>query len=742
MLFLYGALVALFWLVLAIALPVLSLVRTTRVQRTVADLTERLQRLEEKLTRVGAQPEPIVPPVQTPAGESPVAAAPFQPDPPFELPAIETPAGNESAHAPQVPPFLPDPAEVVAARQVPAATPHDSLEARIGSRWMLYVGVATLVLGVGFFVKYAFENQWVNETARVLVGALCGALLVAAGLRFVKAGYVAYGRMLAGGGFAVLYLSVYAAFNFYSLIGPLAAFGLLFAVSAAAGLLADRQNALGLALMAVGGGFLTPFVIGGGVDRQVALFTYDAVLVLLTLWLAGRHAWPELNLLSFVLTGATLCAWAIEFYRPSKYLTTELFLTAFGAMFLVVLHANRRSTGWRARSATMVLSTGPLLYHAASLLILTRHSLALLVYLIAFTLCGIAYATAARMPILRLVVWIAAALPFFGWLVTHTTPMWLSASVATLLAIYGLHLIAQIDLVYRPDGRFRSDDVVLFHLNGLGLFAGGYLIVDAINSERTGALAAMLTIWNLALAWRLRVRDGDASLQAIALAFALAATAVGLQFEGAWLTIGWAAEGAFVAWLGLRSRRVLMRIGGLLLLVTAITRLLSGNYFETPAAFTAILNPRVGATLFIIVLLGWMARVHRGQSVDRFIILANLLAILMITAEINSYWRFRYDWASAYLARGLTLSMAWAGYAIMLVIVGIWRRYAPLRYLAIALFGVTILKVFFVDLSELSGIYRIAGFLVLGAILLSASFLYERARSRLSPANEPDAAGA
>ena len=43
----------------------------------------------------------------------------------------------------------------------------ESLESRIGGHWLLYVGTAALVLGIGFFVKYAFDNDWITETGRV-----------------------------------------------------------------------------------------------------------------------------------------------------------------------------------------------------------------------------------------------------------------------------------------------------------------------------------------------------------------------------------------------------------------------------------------------------------------------------------------------------------------------------------------------------------------------------------------------
>ena len=74
--------------------------------------------------------------------------------------------------------------------------------------------------------------------------------------------------------------------------------------------------------------------------------------------------------------------------------------------------------------------------------------------------------------------------------------------------------------------------------------------------------------------------------------------------------------------------------------------------------------------------------------------------------------------------------MTWAAYGMGLIVLGFRQRSAVLRYLALGLLGITVVKLFAVDLLALDGIYRIIGFIVLGLVLLAASFLYHRARRR------------
>ena len=74
------------------------------------------------------------------------------------------------------------------------------------------------------------------------------------------------------------------------------------------------------------------------------------------------------------------------------------------------------------------------------------------------------------------------------------------------------------------------------------------------------------------------------------------------------------------------------------------------------------------------------------------------------------------------------LSITWSAYATLSVVVGLRRQYAPIRYFAIAVFGITILKVFMVDLAALERIYRVLSIIGLGVLLLMSSYLYQRSR--------------
>jgi uncharacterized membrane protein len=87
----------------------------------------------------------------------------------------------------------------------------------------------------------------------------------------------------------------------------------------------------------------------------------------------------------------------------------------------------------------------------------------------------------------------------------------------------------------------------------------------------------------------------------------------------------------------------------------------------------------------------------------------------------------------------LGLSIVWGLYALMLVVLGIRKKQKHLRLAAIALFLVTLIKLFLYDLAGSGTITKTVSFISLGVLLLVVSFLYNKYKEVLF--GEPDRAG-
>jgi uncharacterized membrane protein len=722
---LLGLIVALVMLTFAL-LPILTFLRLGRLSRELEDLTGRVRQLETAraasppLQQAGVEPEPT-----------------RQAHPPQAVPSL-TPVPHPTPDAPETPAAplygAPEHSTAPIAPVAPVAPGSVDLESRIGGRGLLYTGVVVILLGTSFFLKYAFDNAWINETGRVMLGALSGVALVAGGLRLARGGLAAFGQALAGTGFAILYLAIYAALSFYQLIGVGAAFAGMVLVTIGAALTADRERAQALALIAVVGGFITPFLVGGGENAQLTLFTYDALLVTGTLVLALRHDWFGLNAASYVLTVLTVSVWAVEYYARSEWLRTLLFLTLFCVQFLIVLRFTIRAPGLVARLVSILLMSGPVLYHIAAVIIAANHPPAIHIYLIAFTSVGLWLTAEPHRPFIRLLVLVAGFAPLFGALTLPNGLSWTLPNVVTIVALGLLHMLAILDRAVRQQEALAPSELLAMHLTGLGLFALLYETLQPAYPDFRGGLAAILALGAIGLWQWLASRERVAALNAAALAFTLAALGVAVQFDGPSVVIGWAAEGAAAVWLGLRAPSIAFQFGGLVLWAFAALRLFEG-YFGTPANFTALFNLRSVTTWFVIVLgyaIAWMFNRSSAPTAGRtrasVHVAASFITIVWITAEIHSYWELRRESSQADLYEQVMLSLAWGLYGALLIALGMRRAYPPVRYVGMTILAVTVVKVFFYDLWELGGIYRVVGFIGFGILLVLVSYLYQKRR--------------
>ena len=227
-----------------------------------------------------------------------------------------------------------------------------------------------------------------------------------------------------------------------------------------------------------------------------------------------------------------------------------------------------------------------------------------------------------------------------------------------------------------------------------------------------------------------------------------------IQFDRQWITIGWALEGAALLWLFHRVPHPGLRLVGVGLLAVAFVRLaLNPAVLEYhPRSATPIFNWCLYAYGIVTVALLAGAKLlapprNQISTINTPPILAGLgivLAFLLLNIEIADYFSepgstltFQF---SGNFARDMTYSIAWALFALGLLVYGILKNASAARYAAMGLLCVTLLKLFFHDLARLGQLYRIGAFVGVAIIAMLASFAYQKffavgARNR-EPKNE------
>lgn len=365
--------------------------RLDLLERVLATTTARLHSIERQLgivprpqvfqepaTRKTAQtpqiktePAKVVEPTPTESvKDQPPPVAPTETDPPVHTwSTAETPKSPEThswqndasvpgiyptrdADAPftlHVPGEKP-PVDEPGPAEAPPEPKRRDLESAIGGKWFNWIGIIAVTFGVAFFLKFAFDKQWIGPIGRIGFSALLGITLLYVGERLRRRGLNAYAYVLSGGGILILYLADYAAYDFYHLIGQTVAFPLMALVTTTAVLLSVRLNALPVAILGLIGGFLTPLLLSTGVDNEIGLFTYIALLDAGVLAVAYFKRWRSLDFLSFAGTVAITIGWTLKFFEPGKIWTTIVFLSVFFLLYaLLALFHNvlpGRQTRW------------------------------------------------------------------------------------------------------------------------------------------------------------------------------------------------------------------------------------------------------------------------------------------------------------------------------------------------------------------------------------------------------------
>lgn len=210
------------------------------------------------------------------------------------------------------------------------------LEKRIGQFWLNRIGIVAVLFGVSYFLKYAFENNWIGPAGRVAIGLLAGIGLIVWSERFRSRGHAAFSYSLKAAGIGTLYLSLWGAFQIYHLIPAAAAFVAMVIVTLSTISLALSQNAELLASFALAGGFSTPVLLSTGQNHEVVLFSYVAVLDVAILAMAIFKPWRRLLWGSFLGTIILYLGWYSDYYSADQRPLTICFAALFAVIFAAI----------------------------------------------------------------------------------------------------------------------------------------------------------------------------------------------------------------------------------------------------------------------------------------------------------------------------------------------------------------------------------------------------------------------
>lgn len=216
------------------------------------------------------------------------------PGPP-SAPPSPSPSGSQT-----VPPPLPFSATTeqtaTAPIRLPDTTPRRDPQEFLTGKNLFRVGLGLLLLGLAFLLRYAIDQDWIGEGARIAAGVGTSGALLGLGLR-ISNSRPTYGELLQGGGVAGLYLTVFAAHRLYDMIDETTTTVFLGGVSALGIGLAIRAISERLAIVSVLGAVVAPIIATMSFYVDVIDAVYLGVVMAGAVVLYARNEW---NLLFWV----------------------------------------------------------------------------------------------------------------------------------------------------------------------------------------------------------------------------------------------------------------------------------------------------------------------------------------------------------------------------------------------------------------------------------------------------------
>jgi len=675
-----------------------------------------------------------------------------------------------------------------------------SKEYAIASNWLARLGIMILVLGMAFALRYSYKHGLVSHQVRVIASLITGVLMVFFGLKQNGKKYELLGHGLLGGGITTLYFSVFSATNLYHLISPTFGMSAMVLVTITCGVLSVKFNSKLVAILGILGGYLTPVLLSTGSINLGALYCYLLLIGLGVLGITLYRSWYLIRSLGFVchwliVTGALITVYLNStefsfalvipllilffllfsfntcFYQIKKRIHSTileivgLFLnsTIFTIVttFLVIDRFDNDS-----RYGAIVMIGLAIFYIGCSnvILRLKHRDRGLVLTFLAFS----GFYTAMALPFLFSAGWLTVS-----WSLQALIMLWLSRKLnnrflqSTAYLVYMVtffSLISTFKTLYQPSFIGVNEMVftdlvrsIFSHLLQIGIpvvsfFLGKKMIVadiksSALATESINDMPEKLLL-NKSLVTQLF------QIIFVIFIFLFSLIEVSRFFTNVYKPMLTPAINLVVVFLAtyllVQVRKstvphILTLLNVLLgLLVVKILcfdailawslsrRMVYGSFYSLEDGIMRLLS-----FTMLTAILTYLTKLQnpKGSAFDliskffSFVVL--MVPLVFLTLEVKSIMNELVPEFQVGV-----VSLVWASYAVTMLTIGVVKSKRSLRYLALTLFTVTTLKVFFVDLEKLDEFWRIIAFMVLGVIIFFGSFIYIRYQHLFSATQE------
>ena len=640
------------------------------------------------------------------------------------------------------------------------ATSETNFEKYIGENLFGKIGILIFIIGIGFFVKYAIDQNWINETARTLMGYAVGAGMLVLAERLHKR-YHTFSSLLAGGAFGIYYLITAIAFHYYALFSHTIAFVILCVTTifmSAVSVLYDRKE---LAVTALVGGFIAPFIISTDSSSIISLQIYITILNIGMFCLAMYKKWAILPMVSFAFTYIILWGTtALGSFSDSEAVTTYPTLFAFATLFYVifllpVVFILRTQYGENTRLGLLgIITANSFMYLIYGDFLLqnfetSSDTTAYLAFFIAAvnlaihlylrfrvegqdTLRNLMLGLAVTFATMGIPILFSAANVLMVWAAESVLLLWLFTKEKN--RIYELASAVLLLLTLGALAYYRITDTFI-HDTGDSLFFNGAFFVTTFVSIAYYVVAVIMQ-FNKDLFSDTRRLIAYTPCNAIA--YALGFSILFLAFRD---NFHFHLEQPISEYASLLTANIMLLGGALILrkrfeisenkLAYEISLYLAGILFAMTVWNYTTPEGLLLRWLMALVTIAYMAYCMRGQLLvtsnqrnlhTEYSIISTLMWLTLTRLLLITFNEVNFSTAFS-----LSLGIA----AFILMCIGMRYHSKEIRIVSLAEFGIVIGKLILNDVWAMPALGKIIVFISLGALLLILSFLYQKLKDAL-----------
>lgn len=640
------------------------------------------------------------------------------------------------------------------------ATSETNFEKYIGENLFGKIGILIFIIGIGFFVKYAIDQNWINETARTLMGYAVGAGMLVLAERLHKR-YHTFSSLLAGGAFGIYYLITAIAFHYYALFSHTIAFVILCVTTifmSAVSVLYDRKE---LAVTALVGGFIAPFIISTDSSSIISLQIYITILNIGMFCLAMYKKWAILPMVSFAFTYIILWGTtALGSFSDSEAVTTYPTLFAFATLFYVifllpVVFILRTQYGENTRLGLLGIITANSFMYLIYGDFLLQHfeassdTTAYLAFFIAAvnlaihlylrfrvegqdTLRNLMLGLAVTFASMGIPILFSAANVLMVWAAESVLLLWLFTKEKN--RIYELASAVLLLLTLGALAYYRTTDTFI-HDTGDSLFFNGAFFVTTFVSIAYYVVAVIMQFNKELFSDTKRL---IAYTPCNTIAYALGFSILFLAFRD---NFHFHLEQPISEYASLLTANIMLLGGALILrkrfeisenkLAYEISLYLAGILFAMTVWNYTAPEGLLLRWLMALVTIAYMAYCMRGQLLvtsnqrnlhTEYSIISTLMWLTLTRLLLITFNEVNFSTAFS-----LSLGIA----AFILMCIGMRYHSKEIRIVSLAEFGIVIGKLILNDVWAMPSLGKIIVFISLGAILLILSFLYQKLKDAL-----------